>query len=173
MNKLQLGSGPDTQNAKRYGWTTLEGDPAMRPDYAAIVPPLPDGVKAQQWDVIEMVHFIEHLNINNARILLKECYQILAPGGKLITEQPNIKKAARWLLDMDEKPNKKDILFYDMYAFYGDQRDRLELYAHRWGYWPESLIQECLDAGFDEAVEKQARFHWPDRDFRIEAFKHA
>jgi malonyl-CoA O-methyltransferase len=63
---------------------TVDADPASGADYCTPLPPLPDGVKAQAWDQIMAVHFIEHLPVWDAETLIRECYECLAPGGALV-----------------------------------------------------------------------------------------
>ena len=164
-NKLMIGAG----KSRRSGWTTLDADPRSKADIIATVPPLPDQVKAKRWDEIEMIHVIEHFYIWEARQLLCEIRAVLAPGGKLIVEAPNILYAARVLCGL-EKPPRGALGQMDMWPLYGDPRHRNPLFGHRWGYSPDSLRSELVAAGFDaDAIAvKRAKHHVPLRDFRVE-----
>lgn len=149
-------------------WTTLDADPTSGADIVATVPPLPDAVKARQWQVVEMIHFLEHLYLWDARHLLREIRGVLAPGGKLVIEVPNIQFAARVLCGL-EKPPRGAAGQFDMWPFYGDPSHRNPLFGHRWGYTPLTLIEELVAIGFqrDAISVTRARHHFPGRDFRI------
>jgi SAM-dependent methyltransferase len=168
LNQLLIGSG----DWHWEGWTTLDASASSQADYTATVPPLPDAIKRQTWDVIMAVHFIEHLPVWKAEQLLVECHDILAPGGMLILEQPNIAYAAGVLLGQIVPPDGNPGQF-DMWALYGDPSYRDELMLHRWGYTPDTLAEMVTRCGFaPEDIEiKPAMYHVPARDFRLEAVK--
>jgi len=155
---------------KSSGWVTLDADPNSGADIIATLPPLPDAVRAVKWDEIEMIHVIEHFYQWEARELLREIRSVLAEGGRLIIEAPNIVYAARVLCGIEQPPRGAKGKF-DMWPLYGDPRGRNPLYGHRWGYSPSSMRKELLEAGFADTgiEEKPAQHHVQVRDFRIEA----
>ena len=75
MNKLMLLSG----RTRREGWKTLDAKGSV--DYLAIVPPLPEEVRAVKWDEIELIHGINVLYPWEAERLLREIAEVMAPGG--------------------------------------------------------------------------------------------
>lgn len=171
MNRLNIGSGRETSRLRAAGWVTLDADPQAGADIAAPALPLPEQITGQQWDCVEMIHFIEHLYHRDAVKLVTAVYQILKPGGVLITEQPNLEYAARALLGMvptTQQPRP----FHDMYAIYGHQNGNPH-YQHLWGYTPHTMTQMLIDAGFKAGNihVKPALHHWPWRDFRVEAIR--
>ena len=166
MNKLLLCAGAD----RRDGYTTLDGNPESAPDICQTIPPLPPEVRARQWDVIELIHGIEHFPIWEAHVLLRECYDVLAPGGMLVLEQPNVLFAAKVLCGL-EKPLTDLEGQCDMWVFYGDPRYEKTLQLHKWGWTPETLTEELSEIGFSDIAEKPVRFHLRGRDFRLEAVK--
>lgn len=169
MRKLLLGSGawnwPD--------WTKIDADPRSFADITHPLPPLPDVVRAQQWDVIMAVHFIEHLYKWDAKILIRQCYEVLAPGGMLILEQPDIAYCARVLLGLEEPPPGGVPGQFDLWGFYGSPEDHNPLYGHHWGYTPASLTRMVVQAGFapEHVTIQPAQYHQPVRDFRLEAVR--
>lgn len=166
---LNIGSGRETARLNAAGWVTIDPDPLAGATICTAVPPLPPAVLSERWQVVEMIHFIEHIYHHEAVELVAAVYQILEPGGVLILEQPNLEYAAKALLGMvptEQKPRQ----FHDMYALYGDQNGN-PYYQHLWGYTPQSMTEMLAGAGFqrDNITIKPAVYHWPWRDFRVEA----
>lgn len=163
--KLAIG-----QRGKREGWVTLDAHPRSNADIVGGVPPLPDAIKDQSCEAIEMIHFLEHLYLWDARELLVACHRALKVGGKLIIECPNIEYAARVLCGVESPPRGAPGQF-DMWPLYGDPNHKDPLYGHRWGYTPESLERELKSVGFQRLgiCRLPARSHFPVRDFRLEA----
>ncbi len=158
---------------RRPQWRTLDADPDSDADIIATIPPLPASVRAVVWKEIELIHVIEHFYLWESRQLLIELYNVLAGNGKLVIEAPNILYAARVLCGLETIAPGAAGGKFDMWALYGSPHRKNPLYSHRWGYTPESLTQELIDAGFQASKIRvtRARFHVPDRDFRIEAIK--
>jgi hypothetical protein len=150
VNRLMLCAG----SMRRAGWQTLDADAKHAPDFLATIPPLPDAVKAQRWDEIEWVHGIASLYPWDAGVVLREILGALAPGGKLVLEQPDMRKAAgnpRWL--------------------FGDPAFREPLHMNKWAYTPETLFDLLKEVGFGRVeIILPAQYHVPTRDFRMEAF---
>lgn len=146
-NRLLLCAG----NMRRDGWKTL--DAVDGADFIATIPPLPDAVKAEQWNEIEWIHGITSLYPWDAETVLKELRQVLAPGAKLILEQPDFRKALQrveWL--------------------FGDPDSRNPLHMNKWGWSPWTLSAAVHAAGFNNSRILPAIHHIPARDFRIEAY---
>lgn len=168
-NKLLLGSGTWHWD----GWVTVDADPENHPDVLTQFPPLPKVITERQWDIIMIIHAIEHVAPWKATELLKQCHDCLADKGVLVLEQPNILYAAKVLLGIVSPPNGEPGQF-DMWPLYGDPTSRNEWMLHRWGYHPDSLMRALIDAGFsgDSIALKAAQYHQPTRDFRLEAIRH-
>lgn len=166
MNRLILCAG----RQRREGWLTLDADARVKPNILASIPPLPEAVTSRQWAAVELIHGIEHFYLWEARELLQGLRGVLAPGGTLILEQPNIRYAAQVLLGVREKP-RGHVDQFDMWPLYGDPRHRNQLFGHKWGYSPESLSDLLFECGFpaDGIKVCRARSHFPGRDFRVEA----
>lgn len=171
MNRLSIGSGRDTVQRARDGWVTLDPDPQACAEIVAAVPPLPPSVTAVSWRYIEMIHVIEHLYYRDAVQLVSQCHDALEPGGMLIMEQPNLEYAAKALLGLVDTPQSPRP-FHDMFAIYGHQNGNPH-YQHLWGYTPDSMTQMLIGAGFlpENIHIKPAIYHWPWRDFRVEAMR--
>ena len=151
MNLLMLGSGI----IKRDGWMTLDCNPSRHADFVATIPPLPDAVKAVAWDEIEWIHGVTSLYPWDAKQVLKELHAVLAPGGKLILEQPDAHKChpcehPEWL--------------------FGDPDLRDPLHMARWTYSPMHLQVLLERIGFSRVDILPAQHHLPERDFRAEAY---
>lgn len=169
MKKLQIGSGDRTSLLQSEGWTTIDPDVEFA-DYRTAVPPLPVAVLSETWDVIEMIHVIEHFYRDDALTILSSCYDILKADGVLILEMPNLEFAARVVLgEVPENKLARPLEFNGMYAIYGDQSRRNRYYQHLWGYTPETMRETLAGIGFSRISLLPAQYHWPHRDFRVEA----
>lgn len=171
--KLEIGGGNMNMFSKRAGWLTIDLDPNSSPDILAKVPPLPDEVMSYRgmFLKVRMIHVWEHFYLWEAEQLGREIFEILAPGGELIMELPDIEKAARFLLKQaDPGRVKEHKLTY--HAFYGGQ----DVYpgsvpmAHKYGYTPESIRAQLENIGFVVEI-LPAETHRPQRDMKVVARK--
>lgn len=145
---------------RRDGWTTLDGDRDHNPDILASIPPLPEAVTSRRWNEIEWVHGITSLYPWEAAALLPELRRALAPGGKLVLEQPDARRA------IAEAARNIDRLAW----LYGDPSLCKAAHMNRWAYTPDTLAEALKLAGFGTITVMQARHHNPERDFRMEAW---
>lgn len=164
-NRLMIGCG----RQKRSGWQTLDADPRCGADHTGTVPPLPEAVRATRWAEIEMIHFLEHLYEWDARELLHQCYRVLAPGGRLVIECPNLEYCCRVIAGLEQPPRAGGQ--FDMWGLYGDPNHKNPLFGHRWGWTPATLTAALQAVGFaaDGIVTERAKHHQPVRDFRVVA----
>lgn len=161
--RLELGSGP----VQKDGWHTLDGLPGAT--YTAVVPPLPPEVAASKWDVVQAIHFLEHLDRADAQELLTQCFGVLAPRGKLIIELPNILYCAEQIV-----AGSKDAR-HTIQPMYGDVDPSNPLSHHRWSYTPTTLAAALKTAGFcaENIIFERPRYHVPKRDMRAVALKNS
>lgn len=150
MNRLILCSG----RTRKSGWKTLDANPAYQPDYLSIIPPLPTVVRSIQWDEIEWIHGITSFYPWDAAQILRELAMCMAPSGKLILEQPNAR-----LIDVGSYPE----------WVFGDPSLKDPLHMNKWTYTQTSLERLLRECGFSRTEIMPARYHVPERDFRIEA----
>lgn len=124
--------------------------------------PLADGCATD----LQAMHAIEHVHEWQAPHLLAEWRRLLAPGGTLVLELPNIEAAARNLLA--GRPPQMS-----MFAFYGDGSHRDPFMTHRYGYTPTTITTLVAAAGFIKVRVLPPQTHGArhDRDMRVEARK--
>lgn len=82
--RLNLGSG--NRNAQK-GYTTLDANPAMKPDIVARVPPIP--LLDNSCEAIYCSHLIEHLTNEEASELIRETWRVLQPGAQAVFIAPH------------------------------------------------------------------------------------
>lgn len=155
----------------RNGWVTLDADPKSGADHIAQIPPLPPAIKAQRWDMVELIHGIEHFYRWDAKALLLEVRQVLAPGGKLILEQPDIFKCAQVITGEVLIENEAQRWRLGEGGIFGDSRPHRPYMDHKYGYTPQTLRKLLVECGFQDEliVEETPRYHIPRRDFRLVA----
>lgn len=168
-NRLLLGSGIWHWN----GWTTLDANAANDPDVLAIVPPLPEAITSKTWREIVCSHMIEHVYLDEAKALLKECYAILEVGGVLTLEQPNLEYCMRVALGDIDPPPGRDRVQFGLQGIFGLNWTGNHWDGHHFGYTPNSLTELLLEAGFerDKIVVGPGVYHEKDRDFQLIATK--
>lgn len=157
MNRLMLCSG----QTRREGWVTLDSNSAHDPVILVSIPPLPSQVTRVKWDEIELIHGITSFYPWEAAQLLKEIHGVLAPGGKLVLEQPDLTIVVRHLYFGSASPA----------WLFGDPKLLNPAHMNKWAYSQDSLHQALLSAGFKRIELKDALHHNPVRDFRMEAYK--
>ena len=194
-NKLHLGCGLNVVE----GWLNVDGSwnarlakyPRLRRALAAahVIPresakvewrgdlrildvrePLP--LATGSYDAIYASHLLEHLYLDDAARLLRECYRVLRAGGVLRLVVPDLKAIVReyngelpfhnsseWgsmtsadrmnrrLLFRGPSPPKGNILLR-VYAALKDFQ------THKWMYDAESLVAHVRSVGFEEAAER-------------------
>lgn len=165
--KLNVGAG--NKHLAGYLSVDIEQNPdpaAPKLDIVADIKsiPLPDNCAEE----IIAIHVLEHIHRWDVKAVLKEWHRLLIPGGKLVIEMPDIRKAARNLLENLVGDG------YHMWAFYGDPRTKNPLMCHKWGWTMATLEPMLAKFGFVNIVEEVTRFHSVGReirDFRVEALK--
>lgn len=163
--KLNIGCG----NRRLGGYTGV--DAVARPGADIVAPahaiPLEDGVAEE----VLAVHLVEHVFAWEVPALLAEWYRLLAPGGRLVLEMPDLMKCARNLIDKREG-RKPDQLH--MWGIFGDDTLRDPFMMHKSGWWFDRLAPLVKAAGFVDVVEQETMYHAAGRgirDFRLEARK--
>jgi predicted SAM-dependent methyltransferase len=150
--KIILLSGP----VRREGWVTLDANPDYQPDICASIPPLPLVVTGHLWDEIEIIHGLNCLYPWDAVELLRQIHAVLAPQGKLVLELPDFNRV---------KDSGK------MQWVFGDPSGKDGSIMCRWAYTSDSLIATLTDTGFSRCEIRPALYHFPGRDFRVEAYR--
>lgn len=167
MIRLNVGCG----GRRLTGYTGV--DVVKRPAADIVAPahaiPLSDGCAEE----VLAIHVVEHVYVWEVPALLKEWHRLLAPGGRLVLEMPDLMKACRNVLDGVMKGGK-DPDQLTLWALHGDPRAKDPLMNHKWSHTFKSLAPTVKEAGFVDVVEKPTQFHpagRDHRDFRLEARK--
>jgi SAM-dependent methyltransferase len=164
--KLHLGCGPE----KRAGWVNVDVNPALQPDLVAAaydLPMLADG----SCEVIEACHLFEHLTLTQAKRALGEWRRLLAPGGELRLELPNLDRCVALI---GTELDGFDMGLLSLFGYPPAIDVEGEPQLHKWGWTPTTLTQAMQAAGFGtvrqepvtQTYRKATRF---DRDMRLVA----
>lgn len=151
MSGLRLNLGCGAYPFRGAGWTNLDADPAVHPDVCATVPPLPFGDGAA--DEMYLGHLLEHFPRDDGLVLLRECYRVLVPGGRLGVVVPNTRLILRrWLGGATTTavgPDQRTYRVSDL-----DDVCALWLFSscqpspHRWAFDATTLERIVEEAGF-------------------------
>ena len=87
------------------------------------------------FDAIFCEEAIEHIPLNQAEDLLKECLRILKEGGVLRISTPDLNYFAEQVLHETGACNAINQIFYE--------------HTHRYIYTRQALQEKCLEAGFE------------------------
>lgn len=175
--RLALGSGNMTAAYNISEYITVDAVKRNgKPDYLIVIPPLPDEIlkMGPAFEIVEAMHFWEHLHHWQAVELAEQVATILRPDGRFILEMPNIQKAINYMAGVEQAPDINDPRF-TMWALYGPQTDPNwmddEWQTHKWGYTPETITKQLKGAGFRNVEIKQAQERLPIvRDMRVVAY---
>lgn len=131
---------------------------------------LPDGSA----DEVLAVHLFEHIEPWEAPKALADWHRLLAHGGLLVLEMPDIVKCAQNLLKLIDRGDPKQLASLAFNGIYGDASLKDPWMLHRWGYTFKTLAPMLKEAGFTKIREAPTQWHpigKAHRDFRIEARK--
>ncbi len=155
IRKLQIGAG----RIDYPGWLNTDIEPGPGEVYLDATKrfPVPDA----SINYIFGEHVIEHLSYEDGLLMLRECYRVLAPGGKIRFATPNLLK----YIQLFQEPKTAEIRDYlgRKIAIHGwPQSSHPELmilnmemrsFGHRFLYDPSTLTDRLSQAGFRMIVE--------------------
>jgi predicted SAM-dependent methyltransferase len=131
--RLHLGCG---RNIRR-GWANIDRGGTNEVIKWDLTWPLP--VESGVTQFIYCEHFIEHINRDQARAMLKECYRVLSPGGVLRISTPNLRALTERYL------SRKKIDFGSPCRM---MNQRMRLWGHQFVYDLEELETLLMECGF-------------------------
>jgi hypothetical protein len=140
--------------------------PEMLSDVRAIA--LPDGCAVE----VMAIHLWEHLYRWECDDVITEWHRLLAPGGTLVLEMPDLFKFCANILEGKKGTKEPDQL--GMWGLYGDPTLRDPYMCHRWGWTFATLAPFLQQHGFVDVVEETPQWHKvgrAERDFRVVARK--
>jgi SAM-dependent methyltransferase len=164
VRKLQLGTGSNPLP----GWLNTDLLPDTYPDHRGKILFLdatkPFPLDAMTFDYIFSEHQIEHVTEPEARSMLKECFRILRPGGRVRIATPDLSA----ILSLYEDPledRKRHYIDWVVTRFLpnvqsGNKRcyvinQMFMAYKHRFIYDQETLAAIVRDAGFVDVVRRE------------------
>jgi ubiquinone/menaquinone biosynthesis C-methylase UbiE len=139
-----------------------------KPDVIADITHLPD--EEGTADAIAAIHVIEHFYVWEVQTILAEWKRVLKSGGKLILELPSMDKVFRYIANAIDRKLPMSETFSTL-PLWGDPKYRDVAMCHKWGYLFTTLSMELVKAGFVNIKGTKPRYHFVERDMRVEAFK--
>ena len=120
-------------------------------------------------DEILAVHVLEHFYVWEAADVLMEWRRVLKPGGKMIIEVPCMDKVIKAFTNPKYKGNPPVNMTW--WPLYGDPGYETPEMVHKWCYGINQLQALIKTVGFEDVQHKEAKYHIPIRDMRMEAIK--
>ena len=134
--KLNLGSG----DFKLDGYVNIDCRPQHDPDICCKVEDL--NYDEETVDEIYASHILEHLDLEQGRTLLKNCYKWLIKGGVLSIVVPDLLVVCRFIAEGDTDGT--------LWSWLYGRHDIEEGMGHKWGYTQRTLIDELSKLGFTD-----------------------
>jgi predicted SAM-dependent methyltransferase len=164
VRKLQLGTGPNLLP----GWLNTDLLPDTYPEHRHQIVFLdatkPFPLDSMTFDYVFSEHQIEHVTEPDARSMVKECFRILRPGGRVRIATPDLSAILTLYEDpLDEA--KRHYIDWVLGRFLpnvraGNKRcyvinQMFMAYKHRFIYDQETLAAILTDAGFVDVVRRE------------------
>lgn len=166
--RLHLGCG----QVHLDGYVNVDVDPKNQPDVCMDFRDVRRAFEAGSVREVLMIHSLGYLRLAEARCFFRHVRDLLEPGGRFISELPDVSKCAAAILDAGELPDRYLGALRGFYAFSMGEVAReapYVPYAFGWSGW--HLRHELERAGFARIHIEEPRTHgkrsW--RDVRIEA----
>lgn len=151
VRKLQLGAG----DYDAPGWLNSDYEPNPNQIFLDVTArfPLPNS----SFSYIFSEHLIEHVPYESGQAMLKECYRVLAPGGKIRTVTPNLNQFTALFTDAGKSAEAQEFIrekerFHDWPATPVPATFILNREVRDWGhqfiYDPLTLKSSLEAAGF-------------------------
>ena len=165
--KLHLGCGQDYWK----GYVNIDLDVKSKADVVADLCDIGAIYKTAEIEEVVMIHSLSYLRLWQARILFKDIFKLLKPGGRFVAEFPDLKKCAELIL------RGGDFYFKGLGGLYAfDERyisEKVKFTPYAYGWSALDLVKELRACGFFRAWVQDPQTHdnreW--RDSRVEAFK--
>jgi SAM-dependent methyltransferase len=137
---INCGSGQRRFDATQ-GWINVDcvaRPPDQVPDVICDANKLVERFGVATQDMVVLHHVLEHFGCGEADDVIRQCYEVLKPGGSLLVFVPDMSKlAGRWL----SGEISDYIFFVNAYgAYQGEDGDR-----HKWGFSSGSLVNYLHD----------------------------
>jgi SAM-dependent methyltransferase len=146
---------PTVFRTEQWHEVRLDIDPSVKPDIIASLTDM-SPVDSESVDAIWSSHNIEHLNLHEVPVALREFKRVLRPDGFALITLPDLRAVARYIA----ADNLTDPLYHSpagpitpLDIVFGHQAAiaRGNHYmAHRVGFTATTLGQALVDAGFEE-----------------------
>ena len=118
--RLHLGAGHNN----KPGWLNTDIEPLPGQAYLDVTEPFPLPDRSVVYITSE--HVIEHITYEQGMHMLKECYRVLKPGGRMRVATPNLQKFLGLFAERKSEETN---------AYIRDKSD--------WHDWPATADQEC------------------------------
>ncbi|MHC4248418.1 MAG: class I SAM-dependent methyltransferase [Planctomycetota bacterium] len=161
VRKLHLGAGPDYL---LEGWLNTDVNPVHSRGVAYVDArkplPFPDGT----FDYVQSEHMIEHLTYPEGLAMLRECFRVLKPGGRIRTATPDLRVFVD-LFGPERSDTQEQYIEYHMGKFLPEVaaggpcfvlNNECRNWGHEFLYDRETLAHSIEEAGFADLADQRS-----------------
>jgi len=159
MNGIKLNSG--CGETYKPGYINLDKFNRSVADIICDAGDLP--FKENSVDLIEASQLIEHFDYVRCKYILSEWFRILKPGGRLILETPDLRKAFKKFLSGNPETQKTTLQW-----IYGIDRAGMQ---HKTGFTFELLKDLLEEVGFENIFREKPKTHVYEPGLRVSCQK--
>ncbi len=155
--KLNIGAGPDF---RLEGWLNTDRNPHHSRGVAYLDATRPFPFKDSTFDYVTSEHLIEHLTYDEGLGMLRECFRVLKPGGRIRIATPDLRVFVD-LFGADKSDMQQRYIRYHVDKFLAETGAHSECsvinnefrnWGHQFIYDRETLSAAMEQAGFVDVV---------------------
>ena len=155
VRKLQIGAGGNTLP----GWLNTDLRPAS-PQVCFLDATVRFPFSDEVFDYVLSEHQLEHISYERGRFMLRECFRVLRPGGRIRIATPSLEVLAGLVSDRPTEEQRRYVEFIsgsylapDLPAgVAGVLNNAFRNWGHEFLYDRPTLLASLAEAGFVEAV---------------------
>lgn len=149
VRRLQVGAGDNSLG----GWLNADLEPSSDGViFLDATRPFP--FDDHTFDYVFSEHMIEHITYRDALFMLKECFRVLRPGGKIRIATPDVEQLAGLFTDEPDEIQRRylELSATEILGLYSDELSPIQKHLPEWALNPEHIRRQYPSPGRDTAA---------------------